>query len=111
MQDYEKVFLILALVWKQVLATWLFHLFLTILYVCEVHQCSPLKMQLCLERKKLLNCLNILKFYCKMENVITTKILDEREILKTYIIPTIINNKSLCDLEIWKDFYKSRSES
>ena len=31
-----------------------------------------------------------------------TKILDEWEILKTYVVPMIINNKSLVYLEIWK---------
>ena len=35
----------------------------------------------------------------------TTKILDEWEILKTYVVPMIINNKSSGYLEIWKRIF------
>ena len=36
-----------------------------------------------------------------------TKILDEWEILKTYIIPMIVNNKSSGYLEIWKRIFRN----
>ena len=40
----KKLFWILVLLSKLGLATWLLHLFLTILYVCQIQQCGPPKM-------------------------------------------------------------------
>ena len=92
----KKVFLMLVLVWKKGLAIWLFPpIFNNLRYINVAHWiCSYVWRE---RNRQIVSIFWSFTAICDM-----TKILDEWEILKTYVVPMIINNKSLVYLLIWK---------